>query len=73
MLLPGDEVAGVVEGYDDQVGAGWLVLDGDGGRLWFHCTAIADGSRHVDPGTRVRARAGAGHLGALEAVGVRPS
>jgi cold shock CspA family protein len=38
----------------------------------FHCTAIADGSRLIEPGTRVTYVLVAGLGGALEARGVTP-
>jgi CspA family cold shock protein len=58
--------SGTVEEFDDPRGLG--VIAGDDGRRYpFHCTAIADGSRHVAVGTRVVFSAGAGHLGRLEA------
>jgi cold shock CspA family protein len=45
--------SGVVEEFDDPRGLGTIVAD-DGEVLPFHCTAIADGSRTVEPGRRVR-------------------
>jgi cold shock CspA family protein len=67
-----DERTGTVESYDDHAGFGWLAAD-DGERHWFHCTQVADGSRHVDPGRRVRFSVMAGHLGRWEAAGVEPA
>lgn len=43
---------GVIESFDDAAGLG--VVRGDDGRSWpFHCVSIADGSRTIEPGTRV--------------------
>jgi cold shock CspA family protein len=70
------ERVGTVGAFDDDRGLGEVTEDGpDGaGRTWpFHCTAVADGSRHADAGARVRFRLRAGHLGALEADGLAPA
>jgi cold shock CspA family protein len=45
--------SGVVEEFDEQRGLGTIVA-ADGDVLPFHCTAIADGSRNVEPGRRVQ-------------------
>jgi cold shock CspA family protein len=37
---------GVVTEFDDAAGMGWLT-DDDGGRWFFHCTQIADGTRTI--------------------------
>lgn len=43
------------------------------GRRWpFHCVAIADGSRHVEIGTRVRFVLGPAPTGVLEARSIVP-
>ena len=61
---------GRVIDYDDAAGYG-TVTDGDG--VWFfHCTAIADGSRHIDDGTDVAFVLRPGHLGQWEARDVQP-
>lgn len=57
----------VVE-FDDAKGYG--TVEGDDGRFFFHCTAIADGSRTIDPGTPVEFDVVAGHLGHYEAADV---
>ena len=44
---------GVVEEFDERRGLGTIVAD-DGDVLPFHCTALADGSRTVEAGRRVR-------------------
>jgi cold shock CspA family protein len=56
----------VVDEFDDPRGLG-TVLGDDGRRYGFHCTAVADGSRHIEAGTRVTFTTRAGHLGRLEA------
>lgn len=69
---------GTVAEYDDHAGTGWLeVAEGEpavsGGRLqryFVHCTQIADGSRHLDVGQRVRFHCRPGHLGRWEAAAV---
>jgi cold shock CspA family protein len=57
---------GVVHEFDDPRGLG-TVLGDDGRRYGFHCTAIADGTRHIDVGARVTFILVAGHLGRVEA------
>jgi CspA family cold shock protein len=63
---------GRVAEFDGQKGYGWLVTD-DGRRLFFHCTAIADGSRSIPEGTAVTFDVVPGHLGRWEASGVAPT
>jgi cold shock CspA family protein len=55
----------VVE-FDEHVGTG-TVEGEDGTRLFFHCVAIADGSRRIDVGTAVTYDVVPGHLGRWEA------
>jgi cold shock CspA family protein len=62
-------VLGHVEAFDDRRGDGLLRSD-EGARFYFHCVAIADGSRQIDPGTRVRARRHTGLLGHDDVVAV---
>ncbi len=50
--------------------AGFGELEADGIRYWFHCTAVADGSRQAEPGQRVGFRVVPGHLGRWEAAEV---
>ena len=59
---------GVVVAFDDHAGLG--EVEAEGRRYWFHCTAVAGGSRHVDPGQRVGFRVVPGHLGRWEAADV---
>ncbi|HUZ21694.1 MAG TPA: hypothetical protein VMU75_14095 [Acidimicrobiales bacterium] len=62
---------GVVGVFDDDAGLG-EVTD-DAGASWpFHCTAVADGSRHVDEGAAVWFHLAAAPLGRLEARDIVP-
>jgi cold shock CspA family protein len=62
-------VEGVVVDFDEQAGFG-IVRSDEGEEHWFHCTRIADDSRTIDPGTRVRYDVVSGHLGRWEAFAV---
>ena len=66
---PGAPVLGPVVAFDAARGLG-TVEAGDGRRLPFHCTAIADGSRTVEVGAAVAFVVVAGHLGRAEARGL---
>ena len=67
----GVESTGRVASFDHEVGLGRV--EADGGRTYpFHCVAIADGSRQIAPGTRVRFRVAAGLPGRWEAAEIRP-
>jgi cold shock CspA family protein len=68
----GSRLDGTVAAYDEAAGYGELV-DRDGGRWWFHCTAIADGSRSIPVGAAVRFHLVPGHLGRHEAADVHPA
>jgi cold shock CspA family protein len=60
---------GVVAEFDEPRGLG--VIRGDeGADVPFHCTAIADGSRTVETGRRVRFEVVPGLLGRWEASGI---
>jgi cold shock CspA family protein len=48
-------VFGVVETFDGRRGDGSIRSE-EGERFYFHCVAIADGSRDIEVGARVRAR-----------------
>ena len=63
---------GVVSDYDDPAGIGTVTAEG-GAEHFFHCTAIADGSRTIDVGTRVRFTVVPGRLGRWEAADLRPT
>jgi cold shock CspA family protein len=60
---------GTVASFDADRGLG-LVLDDSGRPLPFHCTAIADGSRHIDAGAPVAFLERPGNQGMLEATGL---
>jgi cold shock CspA family protein len=60
---------GTVEAFVDAGGLG-VIRGDDGHRLPFHCTALADGTRTVEVGRRVRFAVEAGLLGRWEATGV---
>jgi cold shock CspA family protein len=62
-------VDGVVETFDERRGDGFVTSE-RGERLYFHCVSIADGTRHIEVGTRVRARRRVGHVGRDEVVDV---
>jgi cold shock CspA family protein len=63
----GSIIRGTVTDFDDDRGTG-TVTAADGSASWFfHCTAIADGSRTIDPGAVVDFRVVPGHLGRWEA------
>jgi len=62
---------GVVGAFDDDAGLG-EVTD-DAGVTWpFHCTAVADGSRHVDEGAAVWFHLAPAPRGRIEARDVVP-
>jgi cold shock CspA family protein len=58
---------GVVASFDDARGYGTISVSGTGAELFFHCIAIADGSRSIGVGQRVWFSIAPGHLGRLEA------
>jgi cold shock CspA family protein len=60
---------GTIVEFDEHKGVG-VVEDGDGRRLFFHCTAIADGSRTITVGAKVVFQLAAGHGGRWEATSV---
>jgi cold shock protein len=62
---------GEVGRYDDVAGYG-EIHEGDA-RWFFHCTAIADGTRTIATRTPVRFRLAPGHLGRYEGVDIRPA
>jgi cold shock CspA family protein len=62
-------VRGRVENFDELRGDGVLTND-EGTEFYFHCVNIADGSRSVNPGQRVTAQRGVGHLGHDEAFAI---
>jgi cold shock protein len=65
---------GVVVAFDEQKGYGTVRDDGDAGEeRFFHCTAVADGSRTIPVGTRVAYEVVPGRLGRWEADDLRPA
>jgi cold shock CspA family protein len=65
------ERTGVVTAFDEVTGLGELAAD-DGATMPFHCIEIADGSRTIGVGTRVRFEVLA-KLGRCEARSLRPA
>jgi len=63
---------GTVTEFDDDAGYG-TITDGEGGEWFFHCTAIADGSRTIEVETTVAFEVVPGRLGRWEAADVRPA
>jgi cold shock CspA family protein len=64
--------SGTVVDFDDAKGFG--TIRGSGGvDHFFHCTAIADGSRTIAVGTKVDYEVVAGRLGRWEAAAITPS
>lgn len=63
---------GTVAAFDDHAGFG-TVTGADGGERWFHCTAIADGTRTIAAGTPVTFEVSPGQLGRWEATDLRPA
>lgn len=61
---------GTVVDFDDHRGYGHVEAE-DGRRLFFHCTAVADGSRTIAVGAEVSFEVMAGHRGQWEATGLR--
>jgi cold shock CspA family protein len=66
MLIHG---TGVIAEFDEPRGLG-VIRGDDGVEVPFHCTAIADGSRTVETGRRVRFEVVPGLLGRWEARGI---
>ncbi len=72
---------GIVAGFDDPAGYGTIIeeapdeaITGESPAGWFfHCSAIADGSRSIEPGTHVTCHLVAGHMGRIEATDIRPA
>ena len=66
-------VLGSVAEFDERGGYGTVVADDGGARWFFHCTAIADGTRAIEVGAAVDFEVVAGRLGRYEATNLRPS
>jgi len=61
---------GSVSSWDEHGGYGTVRDDATGAEHFFHCTAIADGSRTIGEGTRVTFDVVPGRLGRWEAENV---
>jgi len=61
---------GTIVSFDAPRGVG-VVVDDAGADFPFHCTAITDGTRAIEPGTRVRFEVTPG-LGRWEAANIEP-
>ena len=70
---PSGPVRGRVDSFDDPRGYGTVVGDDGGGPWFFHCTAIADGTRKIDVGAIVQFVDRPGHLGRWEATHIAPA
>ncbi len=70
MVSPRDRRRGCIASFDERAGIGEAY---DGLSRWFfHCTAIADGSRTIIEGAAVDFALTPGHLGRWEASDIRP-
>ncbi|HUF33146.1 MAG TPA: cold shock domain-containing protein [Acidimicrobiales bacterium] len=65
----GERRHGVVSTFDEHRGYGTVRTD-DGRDLFFHCTAIADGSRTIEEAVAVSFHVVAGRLGRWEATAI---
>lgn len=64
---------GSVVSFDDPRGIGTVVDDADGQEHFFHCTAIADGTRTIEVGAAVDFEVVPGRMGRWEASNLRPA
>lgn len=62
---------GSVVAFDGEKGWGTVRDDATGDELFFHCTAIADGTRTIAVGTAVVYEVVAGRMGRWEATALR--
>jgi CspA family cold shock protein len=62
---------GTVIEFDDKKGFGTVRAD-DGAEYFFHCTAVADGSRTIEPGAAVMFEVVPGRRGRWEATRLHP-
>jgi cold shock CspA family protein len=69
-VSPFGSVHATVATFDDHRGYGTLRTE-DGDELFFHCTALLDGSRTVEVGAAVTAEVVPGRLGRWEAARVQ--
>jgi cold shock CspA family protein len=66
-----ERITGTVSEFDDAAGYG-TVTDSSGRSWFFHCTAVADGTRTIDDGATVAFEVVPGRMGRWEAADVRP-
>ncbi len=59
--------------FDDPEGYGTVTADDPAGTWFFHCTAIADGTRTIEVGAEVAFEVVPGRLGRFEAADLRPA
>lgn len=71
MVGPRHTVLGAVLDFDPEVGLGTIDA-ADGSSVSFHCTAITDGTRAIDPGRAVTFDVGPAGPGRWEALRVTP-
>ncbi len=64
-------IRGVVSAFDAHRGDGYIVTR-SGEKYYFHCVAIADGSREIAPGIAVMGLRRVGHRGRDEVDAVTP-
>lgn len=64
---------GEVATFDDPKGYGTVRAADDGREYFFHCTAVADGTRSIEVGTVVEFEIVPGRRGEWEAADLRPS
>ena len=69
--LTGERVCGTVVSFDTAAGLG-IVAGAGGGKWWFHCTQIADGTREIDAKTEVTFVVAPARMGGWQAVEVTP-
>ena len=67
----GGTVAGTVDEFDEAGGYGTVAAAAPDRRWFFHCTAIADGSRTIEVGAEVAFEVTAGRMGRYEAANLR--
>lgn len=69
---PSERARGSVASFDDPRGIGTVADEADGREYFFHCTAIADGTRTIDVGAAVAFEVVPGRRGLWEAADIRP-
>ena len=69
----GGTVHGRVDSFDDPEGYGTVTSTDPDGTWFFHCTAIADGTRFIEVGAAVTFEVVPGRLGRFEATDLRPA